>query len=890
MGLVAEVVGKTEEPLLEAHPDEHDDDDGEDEPHDALRELVTDDEDEARFAPHATSPAARRRPARMQSAARAPGAGVSSGSCGAPPGFLFGDSTPSPLTIDFIAFLRDSFDFAVEVLRSDARMAAAVRGVTQLADETEREVALADELAADLGRALEGATLRRRRRSRRAARRASSRARDLVRTERGVAAVAAERARLAQTASQEYAACAKAFEALVPGCAARLGWRRDRGVEGGACYEAVLQCHTPYGLEWTLDLEVPPNHLLLRCGLIGWSIGSRSMRPKRAAGCRRCETVRSASIGCTAMGLSGHLETAVRLRAADDGSGAGFDVLFRTEPTRIELVRSPRAAPRGDAHSSSAATTPPGSTPCAEPDCDRGDLADKKKAPGRHRSAGRPSKARSPRRPVETLIGSMRRPSTIASRSRAGELVIKRLLGDNRREEVFVSKSEELADKVESLPADLRAVFDPLKQRGQRDARPVHVEVTATAGGSGNGSPTVIVTPTAKRARPRVGATTREPGVPGARIQMISSPPPSETPPPPAPAATPSSRRRPRRPTPAEALKPHGNESRLASRPLRGRMSRLGSSRMTGASRSALGSSRWTRRRRALSAHARCSHPPTEVTVVTDHRMAPSVSTWHTVLWDQIEYSRNPSDFSWVLPVKTGTVVQASNDGFEALDAMTTPTITGPSHLATASAAPPASPGSRGRRSTAFGGVEVFQSSVGPRSRGHPVDRPNASSTARRTVRAARRDAADHLGLRVRRVRLHRPAPAAGARRAGDAAGAHGVVTQGAGPVAAPAHGRGGRRGDGGDHAHVIGEGRYEAAAPFQNAVIVDLELFWYHVQNRSIHQELSQSPMAQRSHVDHGVCGRPPRASGQQGCGQQAASGCGRSPTRTSASVPAPR
>ena len=63
--------------------------------------------------------------------------------------------------------------------------------------------------------------------------------------------------------------------------------------------------------------------------------------------------------------------------------------------------------------------------------------------------------------------------------------------------------------------------------------------------------------------------------------------------------------------------------------------------------------------------------PPTQVTVVTDHRMAFSVSPQQTVLWDQIEYSGNPQDFAWVLPVMAGAQVQLSHDQFfAALDAL----------------------------------------------------------------------------------------------------------------------------------------------------------------------------------------------------------------------------
>jgi hypothetical protein len=83
------------------------------------------------------------------------------------------------------------------------------------------------------------------------------------------------------------------------------------------------------------------------------------------------------------------------------------------------------------------------------------------------------------------------------------------------------------------------------------------------------------------------------------------------------------------------------------------------------------------------SACGGCFPPPGEnQSVVTDHRMILSVSKTQTTLYDQIQYSGNPSSFAWVLPISgtvdvglsadtlfgalgnlTSTVVQAPPDG-----------------------------------------------------------------------------------------------------------------------------------------------------------------------------------------------------------------------------------
>ncbi|MEZ4307199.1 MAG: DUF2330 domain-containing protein [Polyangiaceae bacterium] len=61
-----------------------------------------------------------------------------------------------------------------------------------------------------------------------------------------------------------------------------------------------------------------------------------------------------------------------------------------------------------------------------------------------------------------------------------------------------------------------------------------------------------------------------------------------------------------------------------------------------------------------------------EPTIVTAHRMALSISTERTVLWDQIQYQGDPEEFAWVLPVRPGTTIELGSDAFfEALDAAT---------------------------------------------------------------------------------------------------------------------------------------------------------------------------------------------------------------------------
>lgn len=69
----------------------------------------------------------------------------------------------------------------------------------------------------------------------------------------------------------------------------------------------------------------------------------------------------------------------------------------------------------------------------------------------------------------------------------------------------------------------------------------------------------------------------------------------------------------------------------------------------------------------------------TESTIVDAHRMALSISTTQTVLWDQIEYQGDPEDFAWVLPIKQGAVLELADPAWlDVLDAATTTTVRSP--------------------------------------------------------------------------------------------------------------------------------------------------------------------------------------------------------------------
>ena len=83
---------------------------------------------------------------------------------------------------------------------------------------------------------------------------------------------------------------------------------------------------------------------------------------------------------------------------------------------------------------------------------------------------------------------------------------------------------------------------------------------------------------------------------------------------------------------------------------------------------------------REAAACGGCFHPPTQtVTDITDERMLLSVSQTQTTLYDQIQYSGNPTSFAWVLPIHGTVQVGLSADVlFDSIDEVTATQINPP--------------------------------------------------------------------------------------------------------------------------------------------------------------------------------------------------------------------
>jgi len=247
-----------------------------------------------------------------------------------------------------------------------------------------------------------------------------------------------------------------------------------------------------------------------------------------------------------------------------------------------------------------------------------------------------------------------------------------------------------------------------------------------------------------------------------------------------------------------------------------------------------------------------CFVPPSDATVVTDHRMALSISPQQTVLWDQIRYSGDPKEFAWVLPVRPGARIEVANDEFfTALDTSSQPIVYAPQRFGPNSttcgitgcsedALSALSAGGRGSD------VEIVsQSVVGPYDQVtlRATDEDALTSWLRKneftiptaiepTIDAYVREGFDFIALKLR--------PACGERAMRPVR----VVSPGATPSLPLRMVAAGVGPAVGIILYVITEGKYQPQN-FPHALFDDDELRWDPLENKSNYEPLSQAIMS---------------------------------------------
>jgi hypothetical protein len=414
--------------------------------------------------------------------------------------YLYGDSSASPLETNYIEFLRDAVDLCVELLGCDQRLqqgAARARSAEQAAaNEMERLRTVTGTLTGAIAGLPVGHSDSPTARCIAAITRSAE---ELCATETTHvrSALASDLARLDGESGRARSAAADALGTLLgrhelPDSASAV----ELTAAGTTRYLARVRTATPYGVEAVLDVEIPGANLFahpLRVDRVmdrleihapeagGWRHKEVKIRPQRLEKLHITELVVAPA------------ESSLKLRAEADGSGGGFDLTFTHQPQ--QQVRLSRASGRDE----------PTMAPFDVGDADTTRLLiffEKLAAAAAELRRGRRTlvEARvdgvglaSHERPAllaERLIATMAPVvKEIARRSLSpNELVLKRLVGDDRREEVFVSKAE-LVRRLEPLPENLRGTFAPLGLTTPPSGAGTPTPATSPASGSHGSGP-----------------------------------------------------------------------------------------------------------------------------------------------------------------------------------------------------------------------------------------------------------------------------------------------------------------------------------------------------------------------------------------------------------------
>jgi hypothetical protein len=396
--------------------------------------------------------------------------------------YLYGDSAPSSLEVNFIDFLRDSLDFCVKVAVSTDGLKRETERGEALRQATRRDVERLDKLGAAVASTIEsfcngeadvpiaGCALA-----------VAGSTRDLVSREIQAinSALEIEEAKIAAARAAERESCVKALSALLlrhdlPESTASMHLK----ARANAPYAAELRATTPLGVTATLELDVPPAHLfghVIRVDrvldrleiqapeLAGWLHKERKMRAQRLEKLHVIELYIGAG------------ESSLALRAGADGSGPGFDILLSAEAPRARLSRVPER---------DGSSEPP--FELSEEDAQSllallgklesaaQELADSRKALLSATLDDRPfGDHDAPTVLIERLVQVIAPVvHEIAVRSPSPtELVLKRQIDGGVRQEIFVAKSE-LREKVERVPTPFRPLFDALRLGDERPGRP----------------------------------------------------------------------------------------------------------------------------------------------------------------------------------------------------------------------------------------------------------------------------------------------------------------------------------------------------------------------------------------------------------------------------------
>ncbi len=231
-------------------------------------------------------------------------------------------------------------------------------------------------------------------------------------------------------------------------------------------YVASLESTTPYGLETVIDLPSPGDSVFAHDARVDKLVDGFEIRAPETAGWLRKENrMVPQKLGRFHMTeVTVGEEFSLKLRSSPEANASGYDISLRNEEPTLVIVKTGK-----DAEGSGAFDPEPNDVPNVlrlrdklEEACRA--LSTKRRALQSASVAGqRLEECAGMRTFVEQLIQVLApMVREIAAHSLSpGELVLRRMLSDDRREEIFITKAE-LAASLEDLTEADRQFFAPL--------------------------------------------------------------------------------------------------------------------------------------------------------------------------------------------------------------------------------------------------------------------------------------------------------------------------------------------------------------------------------------------------------------------------------------------
>jgi hypothetical protein len=385
--------------------------------------------------------------------------------------YLYGDSTESPLEINYIEFVRDALDFAVEILVADHRIHALQEECEERKRGAEVELGHLRQLSDRVNQALDAPPGGPSSSAFRCAMMVRQSSDDAIKRTIGQIkqGLSDQLTQVVSQISRERSGNLRALEMLLR--------HRDlpdsmHHVEvvlaaDGRGYSAQVRGKADIGVEWLQSLDIPSSHLfghLVRVERLSPNLEVRV--PEKGGWMRkgmRMRTHRITSKFVTEVIRAAH-QTTIKLREAPAEDESGYNILVTLMEPRVRLVR----VEKGGEHSPPFEPADEDVTKFLELATALVDAAEElteSRGPLREaRFEGKPiGEHENPSGLVKRLISKMAPVvQEIARHSLSpDELVLKRVLADDRREEIFAAKADLLA-KLDPVPLGLRGVFAPL--------------------------------------------------------------------------------------------------------------------------------------------------------------------------------------------------------------------------------------------------------------------------------------------------------------------------------------------------------------------------------------------------------------------------------------------